>query len=428
MEGLKEKRCSKCSTVKPLADFPARKRNPDGTEGVCRVCTAERAKALSQRHAQDLMQRSPEDLPRDKSCSGCGLVKPLTEFNLNKSRQDGREGRCKSCRGQARRRQYAAYSQKPPDAALQEKRCSVCDQIKPVAQFFRESRRPDGYNRRCKACHNEWLVQRRDKLAVRLEAAPVADKHCPACGQTKPAAQFHKRIDATDQLSRLCAACTNQEDREKRWALRGEPGSYEAYLERRTDAYRKKRNAEIARARRAGDPEKEHVYARKYYHQNRDRILRQTRARRRADVERVRHRDRVYYWKNPERKRLIKRLSLGRSRGGDAKPFSPSRYRAMSLNAPFASGKGERADIIADARVISPELAAVAAPSLQAVRAFVAEELTEQERLVLEAFADTGFSAVGAAELLDMAEADVVAVMGRVRARAAASQLSDEAD
>ena len=58
-------------------------------------------------------------------------------------------------------------------------------------------------------------------------------------------------------------------------------------------------------------------------------------------------------------------------------------------------------------------------PSRQAVRAFVEEALSENERQVLEAFADCGFSAAGAAELLGIAPEDVMAVMTAIRFRAA---------
>jgi hypothetical protein len=33
-------------------------------------------------------------------------------------------------------------------------RCTVCKQLKPLSEFYRERRRPDGYGYRCKPCHS----------------------------------------------------------------------------------------------------------------------------------------------------------------------------------------------------------------------------------------------------------------------------------
>ncbi len=393
------------------------------------------------------------------------MVKPMAQFNLLKSSHDGHEGRCKTCRRQVRQRRYADNSLRRPECSIQEKRCSACAQIKPVTEFYRERRRPDGYYQKCKTCWKQYLAQIEEARTERLRDAPVSHKHCPVCGHTKPATEFWIRKALADGRHPICAVCVRGQRKERSKRLREDPqlrSDYEKQLQQRRDYHRanaariaaerrrrywqdhdqllqagrkyalnyRPRAAELQRLRRQRDPDRVREQARRRYQRNRDVIRGRARAWRRANLELARHQDRVYYWKNVERERLMKRRSMARLRNAGAKPSSPfgspSHYRTVSIHAPGYGGKGERVDTIADPRILSPELAAVGAPSLQAVRAFVAQELTEDERVVLEAFADTGFSAAGAAEMLDMAEADVVAVMAAIRARAASSHLDRE--
>lgn len=61
------------------------------------------------------------------------------------------------------------------------KRCTRCGEVKPYAEMVRNSRKPDGYASRCKACHNAWNreIAARDPEATR------------AYGRAKAKRQYH---------------------------------------------------------------------------------------------------------------------------------------------------------------------------------------------------------------------------------------------
>ena len=46
------------------------------------------------------------------------------------------------------------------DKELQEKECSLCESVKPVSEFSKNSKYKDGYYKHCKSCH--YIVYGRD--------------------------------------------------------------------------------------------------------------------------------------------------------------------------------------------------------------------------------------------------------------------------
>jgi 5-methylcytosine-specific restriction endonuclease McrA len=59
-------------------------------------------------------------------------------------------------------------------ATTTEKKCSVCKNIKPIAEFYKDVRRGDGYYTACKTCHDKsvrrWQAEHQEKIkATRAE-------------------------------------------------------------------------------------------------------------------------------------------------------------------------------------------------------------------------------------------------------------------
>lgn len=88
-----------------------------------------------------------------KTCTSCGIPKNAEEaFYLHKRRGVSRRGcYCKQCersRGKLRREKLLAR----PRDVLQEKRCSVCKQVKKSESFHRKRYSESGLNSRCREC------------------------------------------------------------------------------------------------------------------------------------------------------------------------------------------------------------------------------------------------------------------------------------
>ena len=94
---------------------------------------------------------------RLKRCSRCQQSKPLTDFHRDRSIFDGHRPDCKACFNAQRRikRPSRAKPAKKQQARQQRRQCLRCTKRKWPSAFCPHSRRPDGLSRLCKACHKE---------------------------------------------------------------------------------------------------------------------------------------------------------------------------------------------------------------------------------------------------------------------------------
>ena len=124
------KRCSAksgCGKILPLADFARETKAPDGLRIMCKPCDSlynavrrhgsrKKASAPFAKHAEIKSQKGDLASRGLKRCveSGCGEVKPLSEFGKCSDYSDGLNPRCKSCNKAGARRWY----ENNPDRAL----------------------------------------------------------------------------------------------------------------------------------------------------------------------------------------------------------------------------------------------------------------------------------------------------------------------
>lgn len=67
-----------------------------------------------------MIYAQPGSTSAEKLCGGCGVIKPLAEFNHNRNRKDGRGQRCKPCASAAAR----AWEKQHPDRRREARRQS----------------------------------------------------------------------------------------------------------------------------------------------------------------------------------------------------------------------------------------------------------------------------------------------------------------
>lgn len=113
----------------------------------------------------------------EKICSACGETKPATEFYRDSQRSDGLSIHCKPCK----RAKLTEYQKREPrhQAAPGMKRCSMCKQDHPIADFHRNKNFHDGLDRTCKRCayarFKGWSAKNREQLAAGQRARYAKD-------------------------------------------------------------------------------------------------------------------------------------------------------------------------------------------------------------------------------------------------------------
>lgn len=82
-----EKDCSQCEIVKPLGEFYAWERSPDGVQAECKDCHDGRNRPIYPRDEHIL----------EKACSQCGITKAAVDFYDNPYVKSGIQAECKVC-------------------------------------------------------------------------------------------------------------------------------------------------------------------------------------------------------------------------------------------------------------------------------------------------------------------------------------------
>lgn len=125
-------KCTKCGTEKPFTDFYKSKRNRNGIEHRCKDCQRHHGQRLERKNACLYDQGIISNPVTTKLCSKCGLQKPSTEFNKQKSNSDGLQCYCKLCSKESTkhydRNVRCGISQTDYDWLLQkqEGKCGLC--------------------------------------------------------------------------------------------------------------------------------------------------------------------------------------------------------------------------------------------------------------------------------------------------------------
>lgn len=215
------KRCTKCREVKPLEEFPPRKNRRSGRKSWCHVCHAVRARE----RRWEKLGIPPEDWPllhqeveaqaarRNsapagfKRCSRCDEVKPLAEYSPDKSKLGGRKSRCRVCDARRNRERRWEKQGIPPES---------------------------------------WphLHQEADARAARRSSVPGGYKACSRCGEAKPLAEFPAHKGSRDGRDSQCLMCHARRSRERRWEEQGIPP--EAWPRLHKEADRQRRMRELA--------------------------------------------------------------------------------------------------------------------------------------------------------------------------------------
>lgn len=145
------KRCKTCREVKPLDLFHPDSRGLYGRIAHCKACKNAKTKAayIPKRPPAPPVPFGPDGRPRSKACSGCGEIKTLDAFTVNRACKFGRAPRCRECDKAER----LNPKPKPPPPPAGHKSCTRCGAIKPLGEFLVAKLGLHGRQAECKVCH-----------------------------------------------------------------------------------------------------------------------------------------------------------------------------------------------------------------------------------------------------------------------------------
>lgn len=245
------KRCTKCGEEKPREIFGKSSRNKSGLRTECndcrRVYRQENTEKLSEKARHNYASKAARETiltPLEKQCIQCLEVKPSDAFTPHKGNLDGLNSTCKSCRNvreTAHRREQGMLPHNYNIAKDGIKRCSRCEQLKPVDAFGKDKNRSDGLFPHCFDC------KRADRIRTANNPRPSDDliRQCIKCGEVKFLKMFPPSRAYKDGVSTRCKTCAYRETRayqssapeKKREALRRlrsrHPDRYRAHDQKR---------------------------------------------------------------------------------------------------------------------------------------------------------------------------------------------------
>lgn len=122
-------------------------------------------------------------LPLDtKTCPRCDQAKSLeASFHHNRRQGDGHHSICKDCIRAWQHARTLLPLTSPIFRQVAVKRCSRCDQVKLIEDFYRNSRSSDGREGRCKICSDARRLRRpRNRKRRQLVPGTPMSEHVSA--------------------------------------------------------------------------------------------------------------------------------------------------------------------------------------------------------------------------------------------------------
>ena len=155
---------------------------------------------------------------RQRRCSACGFVLPVSMFSKNREQKSGYYAICKACYRKKERVVFNRWETQRKNTefefsleAVTEKTCLACGLRLPVSGFWRRKASKDGYNPYCIECllrKDKERDQRLKQQGFPEERLPV-EKQCVSCLKILPRASFRRNCLITDGLDPYCKDCRN---------------------------------------------------------------------------------------------------------------------------------------------------------------------------------------------------------------------------
>lgn len=172
-----------------------------------------------------------------KRCSLCGEMKALAEFARNPRSKNGYNAACKQCK----KARLGTGKPRLPKTQVPAgyKRCSKCTQMHPLALFSKASSSSDGYRSSCKFCD----ASASGRTFQPKEQLPEGLRCCTSCHNIFPLSRDYFKIEQrkSDGLSTICKPCAADYSRQyHQKAVASDPDYYKKRYQATRDVERRR--------------------------------------------------------------------------------------------------------------------------------------------------------------------------------------------
>ena len=189
---ISEKTCNKCKATKSILEFSVSSLTKDGYDYSCKECIKLKVKARKERYIKI------GNIAEKKICPRCMIEKSNSDFARSRNRKDGLFFICREC--EKKRKNVEGI--KPQ---ILSKCCCICKIEKPVKEFFKNKWQLDGFHSGCKTCLK--VIREEKKIKIHENAFVSETKICYTCKETKSSHEFKRNRDVLDGLWFECKIC-----------------------------------------------------------------------------------------------------------------------------------------------------------------------------------------------------------------------------
>ena len=186
--------CKKCNIEKNVTEYHISREGINGVKPICKSCRKIENHEDVVKNKETNMKNFT-DLPKEKKCCYCKIVKSRDEMVKNITRKDGMNSYCIQC------------------CRKSEKICKRCHIKKEINEFYTSSTGKYGTKSICKNCtliqrHNNNVLNKERNLKDPPEYPK--EKKCSYCHITKPVSEIAKCISRKDGLCYYCLECNRK--------------------------------------------------------------------------------------------------------------------------------------------------------------------------------------------------------------------------
>jgi len=185
------KQCYECKKWKDESEF--------GNKNKCKECRRKYGREYYKKNRDKLLKQRKENKRENKKivtrkCKNCNRILLFSMFKKCRYNKGGYQDWCKECCNKE-----------------EIKQCSKCGKFKKYSEFYKSKTTEDRLTTTCSNCYKDKYISKIKEIFIkRRELFPKGLFVCSICKQIKPIEEFYKNKNNRWKLSYLCKECSRR--------------------------------------------------------------------------------------------------------------------------------------------------------------------------------------------------------------------------